>query len=151
VRVVLDVNILVRAHDLAAGLARDLLRELLRQGSPILISGALLVELARVLRYPHLQARFNLTEADVYDYIQFLRQAAELVVPDTSLAVPIRDAADIAVVQTAIAGEAEFICTIDADFYDEAITRFLSQVGIQVVDDVAAMRTLRASSGARDS
>lgn len=61
-RLVLDVNILVRAHDRAAGLGRDLLRELLRQGWTILISGAMLVELARVLRYPRLQAKYNLTE-----------------------------------------------------------------------------------------
>jgi putative PIN family toxin of toxin-antitoxin system len=106
VRLVLDVNILVRANDRTAGLARDLLRELLQQRWTILISAEMLVELARVLRYPRLQARYNLTEADLYDYIQFLRQAVEIVAPDTSLAVPIRDASDIAVVQTAIAGEA---------------------------------------------
>ena len=146
-RVVLDVNILVRANDRAAGLARDLLRELLRQGWTILISGAMLVELARVLRYPHLQAKYKLTEADIYDYIQFLRHVAELVVLDISLTAPIRDAADIAVVQTAIAGDADLICTIDADFYDDAITLFLSQVGIKVIDDIAAMRILRASPG----
>jgi putative PIN family toxin of toxin-antitoxin system len=123
VRIVLDVNILVRANDRAAGLARDLLRELLRQAWTVLISGEMLVELARVLRYPRLQTKFRLTETDIYDYVQFLREAAELVMPDTSLVVPIRDAADVAVVQTAIAGEADFICTIDSDFYDDAITR----------------------------
>jgi len=44
VRVVLDVNILVRANDRTVGLARDLLRELLRQRWTILISGEMLVE-----------------------------------------------------------------------------------------------------------
>jgi putative PIN family toxin of toxin-antitoxin system len=127
-------------------LARDLLRELLRQGWTILISGEMLVELARVLRYPRLRVRYNLTEADLYDYVQFLRQACEFVAPDTSLAVPIRDAADIAVVQTAVAGEAELICTVDADFYEPAITRFLSQAGIKILDDVALMQMLRASA-----
>lgn len=66
-RVVLDVNILVRANDRTAGLARDLLRELLRQGWTILISGEMLVELARVLRYPRLRVRYNLSEDDLYD------------------------------------------------------------------------------------
>ena len=143
-RVVLDVNILVRANDRSAGLARELLRELLRQRCTILISGEILFELARVLRYPRMQARYSLTEADIYEYIQFLRKAGEFVVPDTSLSVPIRDAADIAVVQTAITGEAELICTVDADFYEPFITRFLSQVGIKVLDDVALMQILRA-------
>lgn len=145
-RLVLDVNILVRANDRAVGVARDLLRELLRQRQTIVISGDMLVELARVLRYPRLQARYNLTETDLYDYIQFLRQNLEFVTPDPSLAVPIRDPADIAVVQTAIAGEVEFICTVDNDFYDPAITHFLSQAGITVLNDVALMQMLRASA-----
>jgi putative PIN family toxin of toxin-antitoxin system len=147
VRVVLDVNILVRANERSAGLARELLRELLRQRFTILISGELLVELARVLRYPRIQARYALTEADIYEYIQFLRKAGEFVVPDASLSVPIRDAADIAVVQTAITGEADLICTVDADFHEPLITRFLSQVGITVLDDIALMQLLRASIG----
>jgi len=147
VRVVLDVNILVRANERSAGLARELLRELLRQRFTILISGEMLAELARVLRYPRIQARYALTEADIYEYTQFLRKAGEFVVPDASLSVPIRDAADIAVVQTAITGEAELICTVDADFHEPSITRFLSQVGIKVLDDIALMQILRTSSG----
>ena len=57
-RVVLDVNILVRANERSAGLARELPCELLRQHFTILISGEILLELARVLRYPRLQARY---------------------------------------------------------------------------------------------
>ena len=67
-----------------------------------------------------------------------------------SLAAPIRDVADTAVVQTAIAGEADLICTIDADFYDAAMARFLSQAGIRVLDDVAVMQMLRASAGRKN-
>ena len=56
-RIVLDVNILVRADDRGAGLARDLLRVLLRQAWTVLISGEMLIELARALRYPRLQTK----------------------------------------------------------------------------------------------
>jgi hypothetical protein len=70
------------------------------------------------------------------------------VVPDTSLAPPISDSADVAVVQTALAGEADIICTVDADFYDETITRFLSQAGIKVLDDIGVMQMLRDSAEA---
>ncbi len=124
-----------------------MLRELLLQRWTILISGEMLVELARVLRYPRLQTRYNLTESDLYDYIQFLRQTVEFVEPDKLLTVPIRDAADIAGVQTAIAGEAEIICTVDEDFYAPPVTRFLSQAGIRVMDDVALMQIFRAAGG----
>jgi putative PIN family toxin of toxin-antitoxin system len=132
-------------------LARELLRELLRQGWTILLSGEMMVELARVLRYPHLQARYNLAETDIYDYLQFLRRATERVLPDMALAVPIRDVADTAVVQTAIAGEADLIRTLDTDFCDVAMTRFLSQAGIQVLDGVALMQMLRASARRKNS
>jgi len=149
-RVVLDVNILVRANAGTAGLARELLRALLRQGWTLLVSGEMLAELARVLRYPRLKAKYNLSETDIYEYIQFLLQAAELVAPDMSLAVPIRDAADATVVQTAITGEADFVCTFDRDFYEEPFTRFLSQTGIKVLDDVTLMHMLRAPTGERN-
>jgi len=89
VRVVLDVNILVRAIERSAGLSRVLLRQLLSEQWTILISGEMLVEVARVLKYPRLQKRYSLTEADIYDYVQFLRNAAEFVIPNTTLAVPI--------------------------------------------------------------
>jgi putative PIN family toxin of toxin-antitoxin system len=150
VRALLDVNILVRANEKSVGLARELLRELLRQGWTILVSGEMLVETARVLRYPRLQARYNLSETDIYEYIQFLRKAAEFVVPDVSLAVPIRDPADIVVVQTAITGEAEVLCTVDEDFYEPAIVRFLDLIGIRVMNDIALMRILRTAAGGTD-
>jgi hypothetical protein len=43
------------------------------------------------------------------------------------LSVPIRNVNDIVVVQTAVIGEADVVCTKDEDFYDPAITHFLAQ------------------------
>jgi hypothetical protein len=39
----------------------------------------MLHELARVLRYPRLQAFYDLTETPVFDYVNFLHHASELV------------------------------------------------------------------------
>ena len=103
----------------------------------------MLHELARVLRYPRLQALHGLPESRVYDYIGFLREVSQLVTLNPVLSVPIRDVNDIVVVQAAVIGEADVICTTDADFYDRRITRFLAKVGIAVMDDVALMRKLR--------
>jgi len=50
---------------------------------------------------------------------------------------------DIVVVQTALIGEADVICTKDDDFYDPGITRFLTRVGISVMDDVTLMQRMR--------
>ncbi|MGA2598429.1 MAG: hypothetical protein ABSH09_15730 [Bryobacteraceae bacterium] len=57
----------------------------------LLIGGEMLVELARVLRYPRLQALFGLSEEQIYRYVQFLREVSLAVVPDWSLPVPMRD------------------------------------------------------------
>ncbi len=68
-RVLLDVNILLRANDRSQGPARSLL--LIGQGHTLLISGDMLVELARVLRYPRVLAIYLLSEEQIYEYVRF--------------------------------------------------------------------------------
>jgi putative PIN family toxin of toxin-antitoxin system len=96
-----------------------LLLTLLAEGHTLLISREILVELARVLRYPRLQALFKLSEEQIYNYVQFLQAVSQPVAPDHTLAVPMRDPKDIVVLQTAVSGEANVICTLDSDFYDD--------------------------------
>jgi predicted nucleic acid-binding protein len=52
---------------------------------------------------------------------------------------PIRDAADTAILRTAVAGEADYICTLDKDFYTPEMEAFCRSVGIIVVDDLAML------------
>jgi len=144
VRVVLDTTILVRANGSARGLARTLLLHIIGGRHVLLVSEEILYELARVLRYPRMQSLYGLTEADVYNYVGFLRESARTVTPNPLLNVPIRDPKDIIVVQTAVAGSADVICTKDRDFYDQALERFLKPLGIIVVDDISLMRKLRS-------
>jgi len=65
------------------------------------------------------------------------------VTPNPVLSIPIRDVNDIVVIQTAVIGEADVICTKDGDFYEPGITRFLTTVGISVMDDVMLMQRIR--------
>src|SRR5207302_5035528 len=51
-------------------------------------------ELARVLRYPRLQAVYGLSEEEVYNYIAFLRDSAEIVSVNPLVTAPIRDVND---------------------------------------------------------
>ncbi len=64
-RVLLDVNILVRANERSHGPARTLLLELVRRREIVLTSTDLLIELGRVLRYPRVQALFALSDEQV--------------------------------------------------------------------------------------
>jgi putative PIN family toxin of toxin-antitoxin system len=135
VRVLLDVNILVRSHEHAFGSARTLLLTLIEQKHTILISGDMLIELAEVLRYPRLRKLYGITEEQIYDYVQLLREVCETVIPNRSLRVPIRDVKDISVLQTAVLGEADVICTLDSGFYDSETKEFCSSAGISILSD----------------
>ncbi len=143
-KIVLDTTILVRANEQAHGLGRELLTSLIESKHVLLLSNEMLHELAKVLRYPRLQVFFGLTEDLVYNYVAFLRQSAEIVTLHHLLTAPIRDVNDVIVVQTAIIGEADIICTNDEDFFEKPIAQYLSNHGISVLDDIALMQRLRS-------
>jgi putative PIN family toxin of toxin-antitoxin system len=146
VRIVLDTTILVRANDSSTGLARQLLLTLLKANHVLVVSGQILYEAAKVLRYPRLRKFHTLTEEGIYQYIGFLRDIADIVTLDPTLTVPIRDVNDIIVAQTAILGEADILCTMDKDFYDSTAEQFLGRFGITVVSDVHLIHQIRSES-----
>ncbi|MGA8030275.1 MAG: putative toxin-antitoxin system toxin component, PIN family [Bryobacteraceae bacterium] len=143
-RVLLDVNILVRANEKSHGLARKLLHELIAQKKIALASTEILIELGRVLRYPRLHALFGLSEEKIYEYVQFLKEVCQIVPIDLNWNFPIRDPSDTAILRTAVAGEADYICTLDKDFYAAEVKAFCATVGITVLDDVSLMHRLRS-------
>lgn len=73
-----------------------------------------------------------MTDDQVYSYVMLLGSLAIVVRPDPILAVPIRDPNDIAVIQTAVAGGADVICTIDNDFFQSSSAEFLKRANIAV-------------------
>jgi putative PIN family toxin of toxin-antitoxin system len=144
VRIVLDTTILVRATENSHGPARDLLLNIIANKQDLLLSDEMLYELARVLRNPRLQAFYGLSEARVYDFIGFLREVAEIVPLNIVLNMPIRDINDMIVLQTAVLGEADILCTRDEDFYDPVTIDFLNKTGITVMDDISLIKRLRS-------
>lgn len=80
-RILLDTNVLARANERTSGLARRILETVIAQHTP-LVSGEMLVELARILRYPRLQKVYGLTDEEIYNYVQYLREVCEPVLPD---------------------------------------------------------------------
>jgi predicted nucleic acid-binding protein len=73
-RIVLDTNILVRAHANARGPARELL--LLVARSPehtLLLSPFILQELERVFGYERIRKATRLTEDEIVEYLGYLR------------------------------------------------------------------------------
>ena len=148
-RIVLDSNILVRANPKVSpkGLARDLLLTVVSTDSHTLIlSPAILAEVQRVLNYPHVQARWPLSEEVIARYVAFLEDAAFCVeVPEFSPAI-VSDPDDDPILQTAIIGRADVLCTRDAAFKHSLVDEVCRENGIRILDDVELMQELRRSS-----
>jgi uncharacterized protein len=143
-RVVLDTNILVRANPKAQGPARSLLLEIARSDQHTLIlSPFLLEETERVLNYPRIQTLWPLSADEIQRYVQLLDDIAELVHPRPVMPVVLRDPNDDPVIETAILGDAESLCTLDQHFYAPRVVDFCRARSIRVISDVDLMRELR--------
>lgn len=143
-KITLDSAILVRAFASQQGVARELLAALRRQGHILVLSNEILAETSRVLRYPRMMARHAQAEDRVYEYVMFLRAQAMMVQPDVMLLAPIRDPNDIIVIQTALIGGADTICTTDEDFFNPPASEFLALMGIRVLNHVELIKLLRS-------
>ena len=80
----------------------------------------------------------------VFNYVQFLRLSSEIVMLDPLVLTPIRDVNDVIVMQTAIIGEADVLCTNDQDFFELPASDYCRKMGIDVLDDIGLMRRLRS-------
>ena len=125
-RIVLDSNILVRAFVRSRGLAYDLLLAILSSDNTLVLSNEILSETARVLRYPRLMAVHGESEEAIYSFAGWLRDVAEIVQLNPLTPASIRDRNDIFVLQTALAGEADVLCTGDRDFFSPPASIFLA-------------------------
>lgn len=83
-----------------------------------------------------------MTEALIYDYVMAVGSVATMVRPDPIFSAPIRDANDIVVIATAIAGTAEVICTTDEDFFTAPASEFLKSSNILVCTDLELISRL---------
>jgi hypothetical protein len=63
---------------------------------------------------------------------------------DPLVAAPIRDVNNVAVMQTALVGDFDILCTKDHDFFAAPANNYLKKVGILVLDDVRLTRQLRS-------
>ena len=135
-RVTPDANILVRAHPRSRSSGRKLIVALIEGGHTLLLSNEMITETIQVLRYPRLQKRFALTDEELYDYAQFLRQVSQTVILSQPYHAPLRDADDLDVLQTAERGADDVLCTNDKDFHDDpAVLGYCAARGIEVCNE----------------
>ncbi len=82
-------------------------------------------------------------EEAVYGFAGWLRHSSELVQVNPFTVAPTRDPNDVIVLQTALIGEADVLCTVDRDFFEPPASVFLAMQGIAVMTDVHLMRILK--------
>jgi putative PIN family toxin of toxin-antitoxin system len=149
-RIVLDTNILARANPHSKGAARTLLLTILESADHVLVlSPFLLRETERVLNYPRLQAIWPLTPLDIEQYTQALQDFAELVNPQIGARLVPNDQEDDPVVETALSGRADVLCTLDRHFHHRTVLKSCSEHGIQILTDVELLSMLREASRPR--
>jgi putative PIN family toxin of toxin-antitoxin system len=144
-RVLLDTNVLVRATGRSGGPARTVLLRLFEVPHVILVSGFLLDELRRVLKYPRVQRLHGLTEAAMDQYIDNLAASGELIdVPPSLSRHVVHDPDDDPIVACAVYGRADVLCTLDRHLRSPSVLAYCLDFNIRVRTDVELAAELRS-------
>lgn len=148
-RVVLDTNVLARAVRGGTGPAAALLSMVMAPPHTFILSPFLLSELARALRYPRMRKFHKLDDAQLDAYVQSLQSAALVVNPPASAptAVVSADLDDDPIVATAVAGQAEVLCTRDHHLQSPPVRAYCAGEGIQILTDIELLQLLRSAAG----
>jgi hypothetical protein len=114
IKVVLDTNELVSAVIKSGGLP-DQVVQAWRDGKfEMVLSPAMLVESARVLRYPRLRQLHGWTDIQIDEFVDGLRAAATVVAGDVEVSVVADDPDDNVILACAVEGGADYIVSGDA-------------------------------------
>jgi putative PIN family toxin of toxin-antitoxin system len=150
-RVVLDTNILVRAHTNARGPARELLLNVIGASEHTLVlSPFVLQELERVFGYDRVRNATRLTEDEIVEYLRYLRSkdVSEIVFPGPAPRVVPDDEEDDPIVHTAVMGRADVLYTLNRHFHAPPVVEYCKQRGILLASDVELLQALRSGKGA---
>ena len=139
-RFTLDSNILVRAVTSPRGPALRLL-DIVLGAHTLVLSRFILDEVERVLLYPRIQGRYQITPEEAARFAGNLADASHLVEPVVARPIVLSDAADDPVLYTAVDGKADVLCTRNIrHFAAPEIRSFCAERGIRVMRDVDVLR-----------
>jgi putative PIN family toxin of toxin-antitoxin system len=142
-RIVLDTAILSRAHPLATGPARALLELILERGDVLIMTESILAELDRAMRYPRMVKHSGLSPREITEYVASVKRSTDMLTIFSAPIPPISDPDDVHVIQAAICGKADFLCTLDKHFFEEPVPDFCADRGITVITDIDLLKKVR--------
>lgn len=134
-KAVLDVNIFVSGIINRRGHGAQIIAR--SEEFSLWTSEAILQDLARVLHYPHIQKKFNLSENDISDYLARLRANHFLSLDRLEVKVVREDPDDNIIVACALEADADYIITGDPHLLNLKEYR-----GIQIVTPRAFLEIL---------
>ena len=91
------------------------------------------------------QLLWGVSTEEISLYRLQLADAGDLVIPVGSAVYVAGDPKDNPILQLAIAGKADVLCTRDRDFEHERVAESCRLHGLRVIDDVALLEELRQS------
>ncbi len=118
IRAVLDANVLISAVLSAKGNPAAILACWQEGGLEIVVSEAILREVERVIHYPRIQERYQLSEERIGRFLGLLRRYAILVKPREQIDAIEADPSDNRYLEAALAGEASYVVSGDRHLLD---------------------------------
>ena len=148
-RVVLDMNLIVRAAGNQRGLARELLSLALGESHTLVLSHSLYAEVEKVVHYPRLQALHGWNNAEIRQFLDLLVLGSEQVaVVGYPIGPPVGlDPADDSVLLTATAGQAEVLGTNNRHFFAPDVEQFTASHGVRILRDVDLIKRCDGRKG----
>jgi putative PIN family toxin of toxin-antitoxin system len=145
-RVMCDTNILVRAVISPYGAAAELVRIVAKDHS-LVTSSYVLAELLEVLRRPKIRRLHKLSDAKIRRVVSRFYKLASLVSLPSPLPVVVPlDPKDNPIVMTAVAGQAEVLCTLDHHLHEPQVVLLCANHGVRVLRDAELLVELRVES-----
>lgn len=111
-RVVLDANVFVSALISTTGAPKQIIALWQAEVFDLVISEPILAEIGRVMRYPKIRERHNLSEKALQQLLELLRKESRVVAAGKRLSVS-PDETDNRYIECAISGGAEYLVTGD--------------------------------------
>jgi uncharacterized protein len=118
IRAVLDANVLISAVLSAKGNPAAILACWQEGRLEIVVSETILKEVERVIRYPRIQGRYQLSEEQIGRFLGLLRRYAILAEPQEQIDAVQADPSDNRYLEAALAGEASYVVSGDHHLLD---------------------------------
>jgi len=143
-RILLDNNILIRAAASPGGLAGALL-DLVWDSHLLILSMESIQELSEVLHYENVRKLHQLNDDEIQSFVQTVMDSSLIVFLEENAIPKIvpHDADDDVIVATAVAGNAEILCTLDKHLHHKDVIEYCTNHNIRVLKDIDLLNELR--------